>query len=356
MKESLKNKINFVSLAFNIGARLLFKGVVPKMTIHTIEMRQVSKTFPKANTPSVHETSLSIEAGSFVTILGTSGSGKTTLLKMINRIYEPTSGEIFVQGEDISKASVTELRRKIGYVIQQIGLFPHMKIEDNIATVPKILKWDKERIHNRVDELLELVSLNPKEYRKRYPRQLSGGQQQRVGIARAMASNPDILLMDEPFGAIDAITRSTLQDQLISIQKKLKKTILFVTHDIDEALKLGDKIIIMDQGRIQQYDTPINILTKPANHFVSRLVHSEDIFQLFSVLKAESVMVPIEHELANTHSVKPTDNLKTVLALLLNHEIDAVVVEDEINGPLGMITFEQLKTKEQANKKVEISS
>lgn len=184
-----------------------------------IEFQQVSKTFPNAKRPAVYETDLKIEEGTFVTILGTSGSGKTTLLKMVNRIHEPSTGNIFVQGENTSKVSVTELRRKIGYVIQQIGLFPHMTIEENIATVPKILKWDPKKISERIDFLLELVHLPPNEYRKRYPRQLSGGQQQRVGIARAMASDPEILLMDEPFGAIDAITRSKLQDELISIQK-----------------------------------------------------------------------------------------------------------------------------------------
>lgn len=320
------------------------KGVVPYMSVSTIEFHQVSKTFPKAKKPSVYETNLTIEEGTFVTILGTSGSGKTTLLKMVNRIYEPTTGKIFVQGEDTSKVSVTELRRKIGYVIQQIGLFPHMTIEENIATVPKILNWDSKKINERIDFLLELVHLKPEEFRKRYPRQLSGGQQQRVGIARAMASDPDILLMDEPFGAIDAITRSSLQDELISIHKKLKKTILFVTHDIHEALKLGDKIIVMDQGRVQQYDTPLNILLNPANEFVSRLVQSEDVVQLLSMLEAESVMVPLNKvSLKKTKTVKKNDHLKSVLTMLLSSDIDGVIVEDEKKNPVGAITFDQLK-------------
>jgi len=309
-----------------------------------IEFQQVSKTFPNAKKPAVYETNLKIEEGTFVTILGTSGSGKTTLLKMINRIHEPTTGNIFVQGQNTSKVSVTELRRKIGYVIQQIGLFPHMTIEENIATVPKILKWDSKKISERIDFLLELIHLPPDEYRKRYPRQLSGGQQQRVGIARAMASDPEILLMDEPFGAIDAITRSSLQDELISIQKKLKKTILFVTHDINEALKLGDKIIVMDQGRVQQFDTPLNILLNPANEFVSRLVQSEDIIQLFSMIQAENVMVPLDKvKFNNTLIVKRHDHLKKILTLFLNFDIDGIIVEDENQQPIGAITFEQLK-------------
>jgi osmoprotectant transport system ATP-binding protein len=312
-----------------------------------IQFDKVSKTFPKASKPSVYETSLSIEEGSFVTILGTSGSGKTTLLKMINRIYEPSSGRIFVQGEDITKIPVTQLRRKIGYVIQQIGLFPHMTVKENIATVPRILKWSEEKINQRVDFLLRLVHLPPEDFRNRYPRQLSGGQQQRVGIARAMASDPDILLMDEPFGAIDAITRSSLQDELLAIQKKMCKTILFVTHDIEEALKLGDKIIVMNEGRVQQYDTPINILMNPANEFVSQLVKSDDVFQLLSFLNAEKIMAPFQGNMyEKSVQVTTKTNLKTVLSLLLKNDIDHVIVVDDQNKPVGQIGFEQLKMKD----------
>lgn len=284
------------------------------MKHYSIVFDKVTKIFPKASRPSVNEASLRIEEGSFVTILGASGCGKTTLLKMVNRLYEPTSGRIFVQGEDVSRMQVTRLRRKIGYVIQQVGLFPHMTIEENIATVPRILGWDKKRIDERIDELLELVHLPPGEFRKRYPRQLSGGQQQRVGLARAMAGDPAIMLMDEPFGAIDAITRASLQDELIHIQKKLHKTILFVTHDIEEALKLGDKIVIMNEGKIQQYDTPFNIITKPANEFVRRLVHSDDVLKRLSVMKAASVMTEITgHPHPNEIRVSLEENCKTIL-------------------------------------------
>lgn len=239
-----------------------------------IEFKNVSIKFKGAGYYAVDHVSLSIEHGELITILGSSGCGKTTLLKMINRLYEPDEGSIEFFGQDISSMNPVEYRRKIGYVIQQIGLFPHMTIAGNIATVPKILKWPKKEINARVDELLELVSLEPSEFKNRYPSQLSGGQQQRIGLARALAVNPDVMLLDEPFGAIDAINRINLQDELLKIYKASKKTFLFVTHDINEAFKLGSKVLIMDQGKIQQFDTPKNIVAKPANDFVKSLINS----------------------------------------------------------------------------------
>ncbi len=310
-----------------------------------IEFVKVSKKFPNASKYAVSEVSAKIEEGSFVTILGTSGSGKTTFMKMVNRIYEPTSGEILFFGESSKKLPVEDLRRKIGYVIQQIGLFPHMTVEENIATVPKILKWDRKKIAERVDDLLELIHLSPLEYKKRYPRQLSGGQQQRVGLARAMAVDPDIMLMDEPFGAIDAITRQTLQDELIRIQKKLNKTILFVTHDIHEAFKLGDKVMIMHEGEIQQFDTPQQILFKPANEYVARLISSEDILQRLRILKAEAVMDPLDSELkAGDIRVGRSEFLHHVLTRFLEKDLEYVVVEDEQHQAVGKITWEQFKS------------
>jgi osmoprotectant transport system ATP-binding protein len=193
---------------------------------------------------------------------------------MINRLYDPQKGSIEFFGEDISNTDPVEFRRKIGYVIQQVGLFPHMTIAGNIATVPKILKWPKEKIDARVDELLKLVGLEPSEFKNRYPAQLSGGQQQRVGLARALAANPDVMLLDEPFGAIDAINRINLQDELLKIYNASKKTYLFVTHDINEAFKLGNRVLIMDKGKIQQFDTPKNIVASPANDFVRSLINS----------------------------------------------------------------------------------
>ena len=241
-----------------------------------VEFKGVNKRFPKAGYEAVSSVSLSINEGEIITILGTSGCGKTTLLKMVNRLYEPDSGEILFFGEPIAKLNAVELRRKIGYVIQQVGLFPHMTIGENISTVPKILGWDKKRINDRIIELMELVQLDPREYKSRYPSQLSGGQQQRVGLARALGADPQLMLMDEPFGAIDAITRTNLQNELMRIHDKYKKTFLFVTHDINEAFKLGNRVLIMDHGSVQQFDTPGEIRLKPANEFVARLIGSAE--------------------------------------------------------------------------------
>lgn len=242
------------------------------MSSTAIEFNNVSKKFNNAGYNAVDGVSLTIEEGEFITVLGSSGCGKTTLLKMINRLYEPNEGKIRLFGEDIRAVDVVELRRRIGYVIQQVGLFPHMTIAENIATVPKLLKWSKEKIDARVNELLSLVGLEPQEFKNRYPLQLSGGQQQRIGLARALAVDPKIMLLDEPFGAIDAINRMNLQDELLRIHGGLKKTFMFVTHDLNEAFKLGTRVIIMSQGRICQFDMPKNIVKSPADAFVSSLI------------------------------------------------------------------------------------
>ncbi|MDF2985495.1 MAG: glycine/betaine transporter ATP-binding protein [Eubacterium sp.] len=239
-----------------------------------VEFINVSKHFKNASNNVVDHVDLEIGQGELITILGTSGCGKTTLLKMVNRLYEPDEGEIRLFGENIKNSDPVQLRRKIGYVIQQVGLFPHMTVYENIATVPRILKWDKEQIHARVEELLELVDLDPKEFGKRYPAQLSGGQQQRIGLARALAAKPELMLLDEPFGAIDAINRNNLQNELKRIHSKYQKTFLFVTHDINEAFKLGTRVLIMDKGQVQQFDTPRNIISNPVNRFVSSLLES----------------------------------------------------------------------------------
>lgn len=316
-----------------------------------IEFRNVSKKYPNVSQYAVSKVNISIDEGSFVTILGTSGSGKTTFLKMVNRIYEPTSGEILFFGQPIKNLQLEEYRRKIGYVIQQVGLFPHMTVEENIKTIPKILKWDKERIANRVDELLELVCLSPEEFKKRYPRQLSGGQQQRVGLARAMAADPDIMLMDEPFGAIDAITRQNMQDELINIQRKLNKTILFVTHDVSEAFKLGDKVVIMHEGEIQQFNTPYEIILKPANDYVTRLISTQDVVQRLKVLKAKSVMMPVDSStIDRAFRVSKEESLHKVLTYFLEHDQNHVLVEDDRRSVVGKITWEQLKVSTKQGK------
>ncbi|WP_260986536.1 ABC transporter ATP-binding protein [Paenibacillus xylanexedens] len=239
-----------------------------------IKFHHVCKTYAQSNEYAVNHVNLSIEEGEFITILGSSGSGKTTLLKMVNRLYEPSQGNIQVFGEDIAAIDPVMLRRKIGYVIQQVGLFPHMTIAKNIATVPRLLKWDKEKTEQRVSELLHLVGLDPRTYEHRYPSQLSGGQQQRIGLARALATNPAIMLLDEPFGALDAITRLHLQDELLKIHRGSNKTFLFVTHDINEAFKLGTRVIIMNQGKVCQFDTPKEIVKHPADEFVASLIQS----------------------------------------------------------------------------------
>ncbi|PTQ57489.1 MAG: L-proline glycine betaine ABC transport system permease protein ProV [Candidatus Carbobacillus altaicus] len=304
---------------------------------------RITKTFPGTARPAVSETNLVIERGAFVTIVGSSGSGKTTLLKMVNRIIEPTSGTIYLFGTDIRQKPVTELRRSIGYVIQQIGLFPHMTIEENIATVPRILGWSRQTIEARVNFLLDLVRL-PASYKKRYPRQLSGGQQQRVGIARAMAGDPDVLLMDEPFGAIDAITRKELQDEFLAIQKQLVKTVLFVTHDMDEALKLGDRIVVMHEGKVLQYGPPFHILSQPATPFVSRLTQSDNLFRQLDLIKASEKMIPLNgREDANAPHIHTRDSLKKALQTLLQTNADDIIVIDDAGQRLGKITLEQLR-------------
>ena len=238
-----------------------------------IRLENLTKRFPGQKRNAVDELTLEIFAGEIVILVGPSGSGKTTTLRMINRLIEPTSGRIFLEDEDVTAVNSDRLRRRMGYVIQQIGLFPHVTIADNIATVPKLLGWNKQRIRARVDELLELIGMEPAAYRDRYPKELSGGQSQRVGVARALAADPPVLLMDEPFSAIDPITRARLQNEFLQLQTQLRKTIVFVTHDIDEAIKMGDRIAILDdQSRVAQYDTPEQILAAPASAFVEDFI------------------------------------------------------------------------------------
>jgi osmoprotectant transport system ATP-binding protein len=255
-----------------------------------IRFRGVSKTYPGSDKPVVNDLSFEILEGEICVLVGPSGCGKTTTMRMVNRLIEPTEGEILINGEPNTRMSGTQLRRKIGYAIQQIGLFPHRTIAENIATVPSLLGWDKQRIKGRVDELLELVGLDPDDYRDRYPAELSGGQQQRVGVARAMAADPPIMLMDEPFGAVDPLTRERLQDEFLNIQQDIKKTIVFVTHDIDEAIKMGDKIAILKQGGfLAQYDTPENILSSPNSEFVASFVGTDRILKRLSLVRVGDI-------------------------------------------------------------------
>ncbi|MGY1855718.1 ABC transporter ATP-binding protein [Modestobacter sp. SYSU DS0290] len=256
----------------------------------SIRLDGVTKRYPGQDRPAVDEVSLEIPAGETVMFVGPSGCGKTTLLKMLNRLIEPTGGSIHLGEEDVTRQDPDELRRRIGYVIQAGGLFPHMTVGTNVGMVPRMLGWDKERVTARIDELLDLVGLDPEVYRDRYPKELSGGQQQRVGVARALAADPPVLLMDEPFGAVDPITRQRLQDELLRIQEELGKTIVFVTHDFDEAVKLGDKIVVFDVGaRVVQYDTPEAILAEPAEEYVADFIGAGATLKQLTLTRVSSL-------------------------------------------------------------------
>ena len=251
-----------------------------------------------------------------------------------------TLGRVLVEGREARSFKITDLRRRIGYVIQSTGLFPHMTVAENIAIVPELVGWDKARINKRIDELLELIGLSPREYCDRYPAQLSGGQQQRVGLARAMAADPSIMLMDEPFAAIDNITRRRLQDELIRIQSMVRKTILFVTHDIEEAIRLADKIAVMRLGKVVQYDTPLNILSNPADDFVADLVGSEDVLRRLSLLSVQSVMSPVTDGAAldPNASVLPIDaTLRDALSVILSADTNVLTIAGVDGRPVGTL-------------------
>lgn len=311
----------------------------------SIQFDQVTLEFPGMSRPAVNNVTCEVASGELVVILGPSGCGKTTLLKMVNRLYEPTSGQICIDGQDIKRLKPTQLRQKIGYVIQQSGLFPHMTVAENVAVVPRLLKWTNPKIQARVDELLHLVKLPPREYRDRYPAQLSGGQQQRVGIARALAGDPDYMLMDEPLGAIDAITRSALQAEILRLQQQLQKTILFVSHDVDEALRLGDRILIMNAGKIVQFDTPFNLLTQPANPFVHELLGADDMVRQLGLLPVNSAMMalPDNYQNGSKPSVEAVDNLRDALSVMLRTGAPEISVIE--NGkPVGLLTLDHIRS------------
>jgi len=253
-----------------------------------IRLEKVSKRYGEG--VAVKEISLEIQAGELVVLIGPSGCGKTTTLKMINRLIEPSSGKVFIGGRDTAGVNPQELRRGIGYVIQSIGLFPHMTVRENIQVVPKLLGWERGRSERRADELLELIGLEPGRYRDAYPKELSGGQAQRVGVARALAVDPPVLLMDEPFGAVDPLTRERLQDEFLRLQSQLKKTVVMVTHDIDEAIKLGDKVCVMNAGALEQFDTPEEVLSNPKSRFVRQFVGSDRALKRLSRVRVGELM------------------------------------------------------------------
>ncbi|WP_448414345.1 ATP-binding cassette domain-containing protein [Mycolicibacterium sp. XJ1819] len=303
-----------------------------------IVLDHVSKVYPGAEHPAVDDTSLDIPAGEIVIFVGPSGCGKTTMMRMINRLSEPTSGRILIGERDALSIKPTRLRRSVGYAIQQAGLFPHMTIRQNVGLVPGLLKWDRKRIAYRVDELLDMVGLEPGQYADRYPRQLSGGQQQRVGVARALAADPPVLLMDEPFGAVDPITRSTLQDELLRLQNDLRKTIVFVTHDFGEAVKLGDRIAVLgQQSKVLQYDTPQAILASPADETVAGFVGSGASLRQLSLVRVKDVTLRAHP------SVRRGDSIDAVRNLLAGSEFDWAVVLDDRDRPVSWVRESRLR-------------
>ena len=303
-----------------------------------ILLRDVTKRYPGQDHAAVNNLTMEIPAGAMVMLVGPSGCGKTTTLKMINRLIEPTSGQILLGGRDIIGADADELRRGIGYVIQAGGLFPHMTVAANISVVPSMLGWDKARTARRVDELLELVSLDPGRYRNRYPKELSGGQQQRVGVARALAADPPVLLMDEPFGAVDPITRERLQDELLRIHADLEKTVVFVTHDFDEALKLGDRIAVFAEGgRLVQYDSPERILADPATDFVRQFTGADAGLKQLGLARISSV--PALPVVSGTAGEGPQE----LLARALKAGQESAVVVDADGGPVAWFSVAELE-------------
>jgi osmoprotectant transport system ATP-binding protein len=304
-----------------------------------IEIDSVTKSYGGRRV--VDELSLTVPEGAFCVLLGPSGCGKSTTMRMINRLVPFDSGAIRVGGEDVRRLAPAALRRRIGYAIQSIGLFPHWRVEDNIATVPRLLGWPRRRVTDRVTELLLLLRLDPETYRGKYPHQLSGGEQQRVGVARALAADPDLLLMDEPFAAVDPIARAALQSELLQIQRETKKTILFVTHDIDEALRLASIIAVLDRGRVVQYGAPIDILERPGSGFVAEFVGGET--SALRLLGLRSVADRVRRGTAADGEPLPSDaSLRDALAAMIARRADRLPVADPSGAPLGAITLADL--------------
>jgi len=305
-------------------------SIVVKRGILVISFENVTKKFDSFT--AVDKLNVEFKTGETIVLIGPSGCGKTTTLRMINRLIEPTEGNIFIDGIDIHKTNPVELRRNIGYVIQQIGLFPHMNIAQNIGLVPYLKNEAESKRKQRVEELLEFVDMNPSEFYYRYPNELSGGQQQRIGVARALAADPEIILMDEPFGALDPITRSTLQDELLEIQDRIKKTIIFVTHDMDEALKLADRIAIMKDGKILQFDSPEEILKNPSHGFVEEFIGKDRLLRQPEFIIVKDIMIkrPV--------TISPERTLTQALEKMRKEKVDSLMVTDSEGRFIGLIT------------------
>ena len=319
-----------------------------------IDITDLTKQFAGTERPAVDGLTLSIAEGDVCVLIGPSGCGKTTIMRIINRMIEPDSGSVVVGNRDIMRTDPVELRRRIGYVIQQIGLFPHWSIAENIATVPRLLGWTEQRVATRVDELLTLVGMDPGIYRERFPRALSGGQKQRVGVARALAADPPVMLMDEPFGAIDPITRTHLQDEFLKILRALKKTIVFVTHDIDEAIKLGDRIAILREGALVQYGAPETILTSPVDAFVEAFVGTDRALKRLALISAAAAAEPIAPAAFAAEllaSIRPSRtilaeaNLRDALAQMLTSGTDTLAVVATDGTRCGILTLASVRAQ-----------
>jgi osmoprotectant transport system ATP-binding protein len=310
-----------------------------------LELRNVSKRYAGQGEPAIGDLSLTVPAGEVCVLVGPSGSGKTTAMRLINRMISITGGDILLGGSSVLERDARELRREIGYVIQQIGLFPHQTVGENIATVPGLLGWPKERTRARVRELMELIGLDPQEMEDRYPAQLSGGQRQRVGVARALAADPPLMLMDEPFGAIDPINRAHLQDEFLALQRKVKKTIVFVTHDIDEAIKMGDRIAILRSGgRLAQYDTPREILMHPADEFVAAFVGADRGIKRLSLTTLDELKLPDADGTQPPRTrVALNASVRDALSAILTAGGEAVTVVDSEDRVRGVLTLGQIE-------------
>jgi osmoprotectant transport system ATP-binding protein len=308
-----------------------------------IDIVDLVKQFPGTARPAVDRLTLSIPDGEVCVLIGPSGCGKTTTMRIINRMIEADAGTVRVGGRDIMQVDTVTLRRSIGYVIQHVGLFPHWTIAENVATVPRLLGWTEARTEARTDELLVMVGMDPSTYRDRFPRELSGGQKQRVGFARALAADPPLMLMDEPFGAIDPITRGRLQDEFLKILRALRKTIVFVTHDIDEAIKMGDRIAILKDGALLQYDTPERVLAEPANSFVSAFVGADRALKRLSPIACATVAVPFAG-VAPAQAIDGTASLRDALALMLETGEDVLAVRSGDQWT-GVVTLAAIRAR-----------
>lgn len=309
-----------------------------------ISFEGVTKTYPGRQGHAVHCLTLEVPDGEITVLIGPSGCGKSTTMRMVNRLIEPDEGLIRVDGRDVDSVPAEELRRHIGYAIQGVGLFPHWTVSQNIAVVPGLLKWNRRRIDQRVQELLTLVGLDPSEYGRKYPDELSGGEAQRVGVARALAADPPVLLMDEPFGAVDPLTRDRLQTEFISIQQRLRKTVLFVTHDMDEAVKLGDRVAVMRAGELVQYDTPERVLAYPADEFVGEFVGGERSLKRLSLAPVRDALLPADPETAADPLITiPIDaNMRTALAKILETGVDYGAVVDDTGQVVGSVSIDSI--------------